>query len=155
MVLALAGLAAALVPGKTPQTPSAVGIIEGFPEYANGAHVVGAASGELPERRIEVAIVPTTLDLEVFTRCDRAADNVDIDMVGQTPGLLHVRVNGVEIVTGEWWDYEQGGHGMYGDRGGAWKDEFGLDPRPDDQVTIDIVPEHVTGAWQVVLKTTR
>ncbi|MDG4820862.1 hypothetical protein O7635_03215 [Asanoa sp. WMMD1127] len=75
-----------------------------------------------------------------------------IDMVAQTPGYLHVRVDGVQVVTGEWWDYQVAGYGMYGDREGAWRAEFGLDPRPGDEVTIEIVPEHVTGAWQVVLQ---
>lgn len=39
---------------------------------------------------------------------------------------------------------------MYGDKDGAWKREFGLDVRPGDPVTIQVVPEHITGAWQVV-----
>lgn len=73
-----------------------------------------------------------------------------IDMVAQTPGLLHVRVNGVEVTTGEWWDYAMGGYGMYGDSDGGWKREFGLDLHPGDSVTVEIVPEHMTGAWQVV-----
>ena len=289
-VVALAGLAtAAVVPGLRPDAtptpanrPSPVRTIEGFPEYASGARVVAARSAALPERRIEVTIVPTTLDLVVFTRCDGTGEQVEleekvtvnghdfvgggcggasrphgwegldvavgkpatfvmtitgaqrsdetgdvpvavpdagtfglaigeripfdqyplpprpatlgpltttlmagctealcpdatiirsdpadparpvrqtlawktldsIDMVAQTPGLLHVRVNGVEITTGEWWDYQMSGSGMYGDKDGGWKREFGLEPRPGDAVTIEIVPEHLTGAWQVVL----
>ncbi|MFU8870779.1 hypothetical protein [Micromonospora sp. SL4-19] len=290
-VVALAGIAAAaVVPGlradvtPTPaDTPSPVRTIEGFPEYANGARVVAAKSAALPERRIELTIVPSTLDLVFFSRCDGSGatiqlqkklsvnghdllsgschgtsrpagwDGLDvavgrpatfvmtitgaqrfdetgdaqvsipdtgsfglaigeripfeqyplpprpsgtlgpldqglpagctealcpgtliirsdpadparpvrrtlpwktldsIDMVAQTPGLLHFRVNGVEVTTGEWWDYAMGGYGMYGDKDGGWKREFGLDLRPGDPATIEIVPEHLTGAWQVVL----
>jgi hypothetical protein len=73
-----------------------------------------------------------------------------IDIVAQTPGLLHVRVNGVRVATGEWWDYEMSGFGMYGDQGGQWKAEFGLNLRPGQSVTVELVPEHITGAWQVV-----
>jgi hypothetical protein len=73
-----------------------------------------------------------------------------IHAASQTPGLLHVRVNGVELMTGEWWGYEASSSSMYGDMGGAWKHEFGLDVRPSQPVTIEVVPEHVTGAWQVV-----
>ncbi|MBY8874182.1 hypothetical protein K7640_20345 [Micromonospora sp. PLK6-60] len=282
-VLALAGVAAAVAPGPgadgtpTPAT-SPDRTIEGFPEYAEGARVVAATSAPLAERRIELTMVPRTLDLVVFTRCtdvgvevtlehtvrvnghplvsgscgnaganrpskwdglgvvvgrpvtfvmtvteaagsatasvtatvglaigeripfDRyplpprpfgplgaldqmlpagcteavcpdaviiRADAADptrpvrrtltwrtlqsVDMVAQTPGLLHLRVNGVEITTGEWWDYYCRGNGMYGDQGGGWKREFGLDPRPGDQVVVEVVPEHLTGAWQVVL----
>ncbi|GIF63173.1 hypothetical protein Ais01nite_12080 [Asanoa ishikariensis] len=274
----------ALLPRPTPPGPPATHTIEGFPEYARGTRVAAAASADLSVRRVEVTMVPSTLDLTVFTRCDSPADNVvmdmtvtvnnheltsgscggaarwwswtpelgvavgkpatfvmtvtgarrsegeqtvaaaipatgtfglalgeripfdsyplpprpagtlrpldehpgtcsqescpdaviirsdpndptlpvrrtltwkpisDIDMVGQTPGFLHLKVNNVEIATGEWWDYELGGHGMYGDQGGQWKDEFRLDPKPGDQVTIEIVPEHQTGEWQVVFR---
>ncbi|MFG2106226.1 hypothetical protein [Micromonospora chersina] len=289
VVVALAGIAvAAVVPGfrtdvtPTPaDSPSPVRTIEGFPEYATGARVVAAKSAAFPERRIELTIVPTTLDLVIFTRCDGTGDvkpdervsvnghllyglgcggssrqlswdgldvavgrpatfvmtitgakrfdgtdkvpvaipdsgtfgfaigvripfdqyplpprpsgalaplprtlmagctealcpdaviirsdpadpkrpvrrtvtwkaTDSVEMLAQTPGLLHVRVNGVEITTGEWWDYEAHTVGMFGDRNGGWKREFGLDLRPGDPVTVDVEPEHVTGAWQVV-----
>ncbi|MEV6815927.1 hypothetical protein [Micromonospora sp. NPDC051296] len=74
-----------------------------------------------------------------------------IDMIAQTPGLLHLRVGGVEVGTGEWWDYEMAGFGTYGDERGEWKRKHGLDLSPGDQVTVEVVPEHFTGAWQVVL----
>ncbi|WP_410809630.1 hypothetical protein [Micromonospora sp. 067-2] len=291
-VVALAGIAAtAVVSGLRADlapapvdTPPRVRTIEGFPEYANGARVVAAKSAALPERRVEVTVVPTTLDLVVFSRCDSAGEEVvlemaltvnghdfsggtcagalrprgwkdmdvavgrpatfvmtitrakragsaeagdvqvpipavgafglaigervpfdryplpprpaalgpldqafpagcteaacpqavilrsdpadptrpvrqtvtwktmgSIDMVAQTPGLLHLSVNGVQITTAEWWDYTRGGNGMYGDRDGGWKREFGLDLRAGDPVTVEAVPEHLTGAWQVVL----
>jgi hypothetical protein len=258
-------------------------MIEGFPEYANGARVVAAQSAALPERRVEVTVVPTTLDLVVFSRCAVADDDevaldeelsvnghalgsgscggssvrgswkgmgvavgkpatfamkitgarrwdgserrtvpipqaatlglaigeripftqyplparpsgplgpltdmlpagctetecpkaviirsdpadptrtvrrtvtwkpVDVvAMVAQTPGLLEVRVNGVRITTGEWWNYDRNGVHMYGDKDGAWKSEFGLDLRAGDSVAIEVVPRYITGDWQVV-----
>ncbi|MEV4658358.1 hypothetical protein [Micromonospora sp. NPDC049301] len=77
-VVALGGVvAAAVLPGLRPDvTPapadstSPVRIIDGFPEYANGARLVAVESAALPKRRVELTIVPTTLDLVVSTRCD-------------------------------------------------------------------------------------
>ncbi|SNT64434.1 hypothetical protein SAMN05421812_11736 [Asanoa hainanensis] len=285
VLVALGGFSAfALRPGPTPPAPPTTHTIEGFPEYGLGTRVTAAASADFAVRRVEVTLVPSTLDLTVFTRCDRVSDTTAIDMtvtvndheltggtcgaaarwstwtpelgvvkdrpatfvmtitgarrfdgeqtvaapipetgtfglalgervpfdsyplpprpsgplppldenpsfcstarcldaviirsdpndptlpvrrtltwkplstidlVSQTPGFLHLRVNDVEIATGEWWDYEQGGHGVTGDQGGQWKEPFGLDPRPGDRVTIEIVPEHQTGDWQVILK---
>ncbi|WP_158566429.1 hypothetical protein [Micromonospora craterilacus] len=266
----------------TPGVTSSPSTVMGFPEYAVGSHVVSATSAALSERRIELTMVPTTLDLVVFMRCDGVADDLmvdgkltvngkhvaegscngtlrpadwaekgvvvgkpatfvgtitgaqrsgdagsvsvpvpengtvalaigeripfdqyplpprpagplgpldhtlpagctealcpnvviirsdpadptrpvrqtlawrtltSIDMIAQTPGLLHLRVGGVEVGTGEWWDYEMAGYGTYGDEGGEWKREYGLDLSPGDQVTVEVVPEHITGAWQVV-----
>lgn len=74
-----------------------------------------------------------------------------IHMVAQTPGLLHLRVNGIEITTGRWSDYSMNPDGMYGDKDGRWKRHFGLDLHPGDSATVEVVPEHITGAWQVVL----
>jgi hypothetical protein len=76
----------------------------------------------------------------------RSVDN--IDMVSQTPGVLHVRVNGVEVATGEWWDYKQSGYSTFGDT--DWPRSFGLTVRPGERVSIEVVPEHVTGDWRVV-----
>ncbi|MFU8851610.1 hypothetical protein ACNAW0_11605 [Micromonospora sp. SL1-18] len=291
-IVAVAGVAAGVVPGLRPDgtptpadSPSPVRTIEGFPDYASGARVVAAKSGALPQHRIELTIVPTTLDLVVFSRCDtggevtleaeltvnghgfvsgrcggtfrhegwtglevsvgkpvtfamiitgarrsedtgggrvaipeigtfglaigervpfdqyplppRPSGTLDplpevlpagctaalcpdaviirsdpadptrtvrrtltwqtidsIDMVAQTPGLLHLRINDVEITTGEWWDYAMSGNGLYGDKDGDWK-HFGLGLRPGDSATIEIVPEHITGSWQVVFSPDR
>jgi hypothetical protein len=67
--------------------------------------------------------------------------------------LLHLRVNGTEIKTGRWWDYAGNPDGMYGDKDGRWKRDFGLDLRPGDPVTIEIAPERIAGAWQVIFAT--
>jgi hypothetical protein len=246
-------------------------MIEGFPEYANGARVIAARSADLATGRIELTLVPETIDLVIFSRCsdvgrsvvetavtvngnrtswggcgsgtstrpamadlgvavgkpasfvmtvsgepgsDRIgsfalaigeripfvdyplpprpdelgrldevlpagcteatcpgiviirSDPVDptrpmlrtvtwqtlrsIVMVAQTPGFLHVRVAGVTVATGEWWDYEAGGYATFGDEDGRWS-SFGFDPQAGEAVTVEIVPEHITGAWQAVL----
>jgi hypothetical protein len=284
-VLLIAGLTAALRPSAAPRpvertpTPSPTRLVEGFPEYAQGARVVAAKAAALPTRTMTLTFVPTTPDLVVFDRCDGLPDQVslavaitlngrsflsggcggsfrpgdlaeygvvagkrailtatvqgasrfaetgdievavpaagifamavgermsfadyplpprpatlrplesrapvnsaglerpgavvvradpadptraqrltvtwravgDIDMASQTPGLLHVRVNGVEVATGEWWDYEQGGFGGSGDK--DWPREYGLTVHPGERVTVEVVPEHVTGDWRVV-----
>jgi hypothetical protein len=74
-----------------------------------------------------------------------------IDMVAQTPGILEVRVDGVVVATGRWWDYGGMGIGALGPENGRWREDLGLDPRPGDRVTIEIVPSRFTGAWKVVL----
>ncbi|MFR9777207.1 hypothetical protein ACL02O_14235 [Micromonospora sp. MS34] len=287
-LVALGGVVgAAVVPGlHTDRTPAPADssspgrIIEGFPEYAHGARLVAVKSAALPQRRVELTIVPSTLDLVVSTRCDypllqeqlsinghvyeshgdcgavqmgpgwdrygvvvgkpatfvltitgtrpldqsgeirtqvpasgtfglaigertpldqyplpsrpsgalgplalpagctevpcqgfviirsdpadpsrpveqtvtwKTIDSIAMD--AQTPGLLHLRVNGTEIKTGRWWDYAGYSDGMYGDQDGRWKRDFGLDLRPGDPVTIEIVPERITGAWQVIFAT--
>jgi hypothetical protein len=68
---------------------------------------------------------------------DLAAD-VSIDMVSQTPGYLHVIVDGTEIATGEWWDYDLAIYGLTIDRPGRH--------------TITFVPEHLSGAWRAVIR---
>ena len=73
-----------------------------------------------------------------------------IDMASQTPGYLHIRVNGVEVARGEWWDYEQAGYSVPVDKKDDWTKHFGLTVRAGQQVTIEIVPEYTTGAWKVV-----
>ncbi|MFG2061093.1 hypothetical protein ACGFIK_06700 [Micromonospora sp. NPDC048871] len=290
-VAAMAAVVVA-VPGTRPDvpptpavSPSSTPTVEGFPEYANGARVVAARSVPLSTRRVEVTVVPTTLELVIFTRCDGVDEDItvertvrvdgqlvtegschdgslrphdwaglgvtvgqpatvvltvtgvyragdagemavpvpergeiglaigermpfdrfplpprpagtltpltqtdlpagcsealcqnaiilrsdpqdptrpvsreltwptltSIDMVSQTPGLLRVRVAGVQVAVGEWWDYRATGTAMYGDTDGQWKSDFDLDLRRGDRVVVEVVPEHVTGAWQVVL----
>lgn len=76
----------------------------------------------------------------------RAVEN--IEMASQTPGLLHVRINGVEVATGEWWDYGQ--RRFSSSPGTSWPSEFGLTVRPGERVTIEVIPTYVTGDWRVV-----
>jgi len=63
---------------------------------------------------------------------------LSIDMVSQTPGYLHVIVDGNEVATAEWWDYELGLYGMTLDQPG--------------QHTVTFVPEHLSGAWRAVVR---
>jgi hypothetical protein len=66
------------------------------------------------------------------------AAGASIDMVSQTPGYLHVIVDGTEIATGEWWDYDLAIYGLTIDRPGRH--------------TITFVPEHLSGAWRAVIR---
>ncbi len=62
----------------------------------------------------------------------------------QTPGFLHIAVNGVAVNTAEFWDYSGSGS------------MFNIEPdmpnaphlRAGDLVTITITPQYVTGAWE-------
>jgi hypothetical protein len=68
-------------------------------------------------------------------------------MVAQTPGALHLRVDGTEVMTNKWWDYGQGRQS--GPPDSTWP---GRPVWPGKQVTIEVVPEHMTGDWAVVLE---
>jgi len=63
---------------------------------------------------------------------------LSIDMVSQTPGYLHVIVDGNEVATAEWWDYELGVYGVTLDKPG--------------QHTVTFMPEHLSGAWRAVVR---
>lgn len=62
---------------------------------------------------------------------------VTIDMISQTPGYLHVIVDGTELATAEWWDYTLG--------------IYGVDVQTPGRHTITFVPDHLSGAWRAVL----
>lgn len=61
-----------------------------------------------------------------------------------TPGILHIAVNGDEIGTLSWWDYSN-----------EWRRQChdgALVPQVDrEKVTVTVTPEHVTGDWSVDL----
>jgi hypothetical protein len=62
-----------------------------------------------------------------------------VEMVAQTPGMLHVTANGDSLGTATWWTYDQGGYGLR------------MVPLTRTAtVTIEVRPEYVTGAWQAV-----
>jgi hypothetical protein len=65
-------------------------------------------------------------------------------MVSQTPGLLHVRIDDELVDTGEWWDYAQDAHQV------AVPDAVRAGGK---DVTIQIVPQDVTGAWFAAIRT--
>ena len=64
-----------------------------------------------------------------------------VEMVSQTPGMLHVTANGDSLGTATWWTYDQGGYGLR------------MVPlKRAATVTIEVRPEYVTGAWQAVFQ---
>ncbi|WP_327038386.1 hypothetical protein [Micromonospora maris] len=84
--VAVAAAVTFVLPGLRPDltptpavSPSPTPTIEGFPEYANGARVVAARSAPLSARQVEVTVVPTTLDLVIFTRCDGVDENIAVE----------------------------------------------------------------------------
>jgi hypothetical protein len=77
--------------------------------------------------------------------CVKATTNCNpTAATSQTPGFLHIAVNGVAVNTAEFWDYSGGGS------------SFNIEPdmpnaphlRAGDLVTITITPQFVTGAWE-------
>ena len=77
--------------------------------------------------------------------CVKATTNCNpTAATSQTPGFLHIAVNGVTVNTAEFWDYSGGGS------------SFNIEPdmpnaphlRAGDLVTITITPQYVTGAWE-------
>jgi hypothetical protein len=62
-----------------------------------------------------------------------------------TPGFLHVRINGVEVGTTASWDYVATNSTI---------PSLDLNIQPGDEVTVEVIPEHLTGPWHVVLLAT-
>jgi len=260
-VVAVAGIASiAFTPDRDDDGPpvAAPGMINGFPEYANGAHVIAAARAPLSQQRIELTFTPEVDDLTVFTDCagadpekvtvqvrfhdvllsegcdgiftpsnwvDRGlrvgepnvlvmsvvtgadptatygiavgeavpfedyplpprpatlkpldgplpagcteatcpgafiirSDPADplarqeltvpwqtfrsVEMVAQTPGMLHVTANGDTLGTATWWTYDQGGYGL-----------TMVPLKRMATVTITVTPQYMSGAWQAVFQ---
>ncbi len=77
-------------------------------------------------------------------------DQADLFVAMQTPGYLHISVNGIVAASVERWDY----HGFWelpgmvdvGD-----PERLPLDFPEGTVVTITVVPEHVTGTWRVAV----
>lgn len=68
----------------------------------------------------------------------------------QTPGLLHIAINGIQVKTAEWWNYLAMEHGWWWDTASAtgFADHPGwVQPRQGELVTITVTPEHFNGAW--------
>lgn len=79
-------------------------------------------------------------------------DRYDLRLRAQTPGTLGISLNGVEVSSPTWWDYEAGEAGIY------WQtatyrpvpEVAGFtSPTPGSLVTLTVVPREVTGAWLV------
>jgi hypothetical protein len=70
----------------------------------------------------------------------------------QTPGYLHLFINGVPLGTAEFWTYYDSNSNTYrGTLSATGVADLGLDFHPGDTLTFTVVPEHVTGAWVVGL----
>src|SRR5262245_15988329 len=72
------------------ETPPA--LIEGFEKYSQGAHVVAAKSGQLPNRTVSFVVTPQTTALVYFERCSTSLDNVSL--------LADVKINGKPLSGG-------------------------------------------------------
>ncbi|HKD96900.1 MAG TPA: hypothetical protein VKB69_04785 [Micromonosporaceae bacterium] len=70
----------------------------------------------------------------------------------QTPGFLHLFVDGKPLGTAEFWTYYDVDSGTYrGSLSAAGIERLGVDFRPGDTFTFTVAPEHMTGAWEVGL----
>ncbi|GAA1395800.1 hypothetical protein [Catellatospora coxensis] len=79
-------------------------------------------------------------------------DRFDLRLRSQTPGTLGILINGFEVNSPTWWDYDAGESGFY------WQtatyeprpEPVGyVPPAPGSLVTITVTPRNVTGAWVV------
>ncbi|GHJ49152.1 hypothetical protein Cs7R123_64940 [Catellatospora sp. TT07R-123] len=70
----------------------------------------------------------------------------------QTPGLLHVAVDGVRIATLAWYDYRATGTQYDVDLDTDSLRQRGLVFRPDSRVTVTVTPEHLGGDWAVRIR---
>ncbi|GAA1372449.1 hypothetical protein [Catellatospora chokoriensis] len=79
-------------------------------------------------------------------------DRYDLRLRAQTPGTLGISLDGVEVNSPTWWDYEAGEVGFY------WQtatyrpvpEVAGFTPpAPGSLVTLTVTPRDVTGAWLV------
>jgi hypothetical protein len=94
--------------------------------------------------------VPCDLKLIVSDKADPTrpvTETIDwpraatIVMVTNAPGILHVRLNGVEVATDDWWDFTVSSLTVYASQ---WQ-QAGIDPQPGDRVTIEVIPENRPG----------
>jgi hypothetical protein len=72
-----------------------------------------------------------------------------LEMQLNTPGRLRVLVNDVQVLDFAHWDYTMGqSQSLSSDK---WESSYGLKLAEGDPVRITVVPERVTGDWQVTL----
>ncbi|WP_155372307.1 hypothetical protein [Catellatospora vulcania] len=79
-------------------------------------------------------------------------DRYDLRLRSQTPGTLGISLDGVEVESPTWWNYETGEAGVY------WQtatyrplpDVVGFTPPTlGSRVTLTVTPRNVTGTWVV------
>lgn len=72
---------------------------------------------------------------------------LQVTMQAQTPGALTVKVNGIEVMSQQWWDYQQvratGAGSAY------WRDSFGLNLKKGQKVHLTVTPARMAGDWYV------
>jgi hypothetical protein len=82
----------------------------------------------------------------------RWSEHLIVAARAQTPGLLHLHVNGAHVTVAQGpltvWDYDQRETGINLEAA-TWSG--GPPPAPGDEVTVTVVPEHMSGDWVVEL----
>jgi len=68
----------------------------------------------------------------------------EIHASAQSPGLLHIHVNGALVHTLTWWDYEAGPESTIV----SWE-RFGPSVSGQERVRLTVTPEHMSGDWIV------
>lgn len=66
-----------------------------------------------------------------------------------TPGRLRMLVNDVQVLDFSHWNYDVGG--SYSSMSDYWEKKYGIAPAPGDPVRITVIPERVTGDWEVIV----
>lgn len=84
-----------------------------------------------------------TLDFTWPAKCGTDGSCVTLSATSQTPGYLHITLDNGKTWTAEFWDYGAGGMSSFD------PSIMGVHPKPGDKMHLKIVPEYVTGAWQV------
>jgi hypothetical protein len=68
---------------STAPNPATTTRVGAFPEYQQGAHLIGTAVGELPDTEISVTVTPSTLDLGFMVHCS-APMWIEVEIGGLT-----------------------------------------------------------------------
>lgn len=112
----------------------------------------GGEAADMPGEASQWMLSHPNLPLLSMSRNITWRGQYDLRLQAQTPGLLHVLIDGVEVYTGEWWTYEANEAGTWWstDDSAAWAAIPGFTmPEDGDIVTVTVVPEHFTGTWQL------
>ncbi|MBV1856055.1 SigE family RNA polymerase sigma factor [Catellatospora tritici] len=81
----------------------------------------------------------------------RWGDKLELLCRSQTPGLLRIRVDGIEVQTMSWWDYRQGGWSAQIDSATPALKDAGFHPAPGTDVTVTVEPQYLTGDWYLTI----
>ena len=66
-----------------------------------------------------------------------------------TPGRLRVLVDDVQVLDFSHWSYAA--EGAYSSMSDSWAEEHGIAPVVGAPVRITVIPERVTGDWEVIV----